>query len=146
MGVTTNGTFAKRLGEYRRKRELQLAQGLKKAGNILLAHSLPLVPLDTTALKDSGRVKEFGEGFGAVIMVGYGYEWGSETAVVKEIPGKNGQPGHTVIKRPGDYAVYQHFLLNSTTIFGGQADYLGEPGRRHDVRSEMSAAIKAAVK
>lgn len=49
-----------------------IAAGLKKCAEILLAASQKLVPVDTEALKKSGRVVVKGVGLGATATVEYG--------------------------------------------------------------------------
>lgn len=54
-----------------KKDAMNIAAGLKKCGEVLLRKSQTLVPVDTGALKASGKVEVTGVGFSAKVFVSY---------------------------------------------------------------------------
>lgn len=80
-----------------------MERGLKRAGLWLLRESMKIVPIDTSALKNSGPNVTRAEGFGfdTVMIVGYGQ----------------------------DYAIYVHENLTARHAKGKQAKFLEEPAR-----------------
>lgn len=139
--------IAAALRKVRARLEAKLPEGQKKAAQTLLDASQALVPLDTEALKESGAVKEGdGAGFDKVYYVGYGGEFGNSDGVLKTVSGGPGRPDRTVVKVPSEYAVAQHENHAYNHPNGGQANYLGQPGRDAGVQAALRAAIEAAAR
>lgn len=78
-------------------------RGLTRAGLWLLRESMQIVPIDTSALKNSGPMvtRAEGSGFGTIMVVGYGQ----------------------------DYAIYVHEDLLALHAPGKQAKFLEQPAR-----------------
>lgn len=62
------------IGKAKTKDAIAVADGLEKCANIILRKSNFYVPVDTEALKKSGRVEKSGSGMGARAEVVYGGE------------------------------------------------------------------------
>ena len=105
--------IVKGLRAQQKKHEAGFARGLKRAGLWLLRESMKIVPVDTSALKNSGPLvtRAEGQGFKTVMIVGFGT----------------------------DYAIYVHEDLNARHQAGKQAKFLEEPARRG--RMDMSEII-----
>jgi hypothetical protein len=69
----------------------QVERGLRKAGLFLLRQSLKVVPVDTGALKNSGRLHITGSGFGTIVWIEYGMNYAiyvHENMSARHKPGK----------------------------------------------------------
>lgn len=123
--------------------EKNLPVGVVEQAKILFAKSQELVPLDTLALKESGRILVGGTGFDATAYVGYGGDPFSDEGVLKTVVRKDGT-SREVLKVPAEYAWYQHtYPMNHPN--GGQDNYLSDPARDAGVLAEMSRAIRNCV-
>lgn len=101
----------------RRKRHAQgVERGIKRAARFLLRESLKIVPVDTGALKNSGRATFTGSGTETVGTVSY------NTA----------------------YAVYVHEDLNARHAPGKTAKYLERPAR--ELRGKLMQIVAEEVR
>ena len=95
--------IAKRLREESHRITTGIARGLAKAGLFLQRESQKIVPIDTSALKNSAVTIVQGEGLSTVVIVGYFQS----------------------------YALYVHEDLNARHAEGKSAKYLEKPLRQH---------------
>lgn len=126
---------------------------MEEAANLLLDESLKLVPRDTNVLAESGSITKEGQGFGCVILVGYGM-FGRPGRVIRGVgndyvkKGWSDAQGRYLTKVPANYAWVQHFNRTGKPPFnhprGGQADFLGEPSRTKI--AEMRTAFRRAFR
>jgi hypothetical protein len=93
----------KKIEQHKAKIAKGLERGLTKAGLWLLRESMKVVPVDTSALKNSAPnvTRKEGSGFNTVFIVGYGM----------------------------DYAVYVHENINARHKPGKMAKFLEIPAR-----------------
>lgn len=62
------------MGKEREKTERTIAEGLWKAGEIILKKSQELVPVDTGELRSTGKLFSWGSGLNTVVFIRYSAE------------------------------------------------------------------------
>lgn len=85
--VTNIDVVLRAIGKLRGNVEVAIAPALTKCGNAILKKSQVYVPVDTTALKKSGKVEVAGVGKGTKVTVGYGGPDAPYALYVHEDPG-----------------------------------------------------------
>jgi len=104
------------LRKENKRRGKAMERGLVKGGLRIQRESQKIVPIDTSALKNSARTTKKGSGHKTEVTVSYGTE----------------------------YAVFVHEDLNARHASGKSAKFLEIPVRR--LQREIAADIKAEVK
>lgn len=94
----------------------RIEQGLLAVGEAILEDSLSMVPRETDALAESGRVRQEGSGLTTVVIVAYGHPDFVHSDYSR-------YTGRYLVRRPYTYAVYVHedFTKNHDI---GQAGFL----------------------
>ena len=109
--------FQRKLQNFKREKAKKFEVAVTRAGLWLLRESMKIVPVDTSALKNSApnATRREGTGFDSVMIVGYGT----------------------------DYAIYVHENTGANFKPGKQAKFLEEPARKG--RKHMADIIKKAL-
>lgn len=134
--VTKKGNMEKALEAFTRKLAIKLQAGLLAAGEVLLQEGDKLVPRDTEALVDSGKVRVLDVGLNTEISVGYGNPEIDEVRFSK----RRNKFEH---KRPHDYAVEVHEDPEAVHP-QGEAQFLEKPrlGKQDLLVSALEAQVK----
>lgn len=125
--VTNIDAVLKAIGKLRGNVEVAIAPALLKCGNVILKKSQVYVPVDTGALKASGKVEAAGVGKGAKVTVGYGGPDAPYALFVHEDPGAHHAPPTS----------FKYLSRSVTETRGACANLL---------KREMQAAIEKSVK
>lgn len=123
------------VGKAKEKTSKTIAEGLRTAAETLLKESQKLVPVDTGALKASGRVEVSGTAMGARAQVVYG---GGVVIDISQEPDPAGTTFRTV-----DYAYVVHERLDVYHRPPTQARFLADAVPK--VRGTITAAMKRQV-
>jgi hypothetical protein len=118
--VTRTGKIRTNLDNLARSIGQKVEKALEAGGTVLLHESQKLVPLDTEALADSGRIQTIGSLFNFTVFVGYGgFDFPARTVYSRG-------EGRMVERKPWEYALFVHEDMTKYHP-DGQANYLGQP-------------------
>ncbi len=136
LEAARSGTLSSVRDRLRRQLGSRVEAGVVAAANVLREQSLLIVPRDTGALAASCFVRQEGEGFTTVAVVGYGQQGFTFT-------GFSAWENKEITRHPFDYAGWQHDIPRFQHDAGQTYEFLKRP--RDECQPLMRQALRAAA-
>lgn len=127
--IQATGQMTTNWDDCRKRIAVRIERATRAAADVLMAASLELIPTETSAAKDSGKVRKKQGGLKSEFIIGYGSVLFTAASY-----------GEARQKRPPHlYVVYLHEDLRKAHL-NGTAKFLEKP--YYDKRAEMRAALR----